>query len=192
MTARASTQGRVNKRAGNTTGRGRKTSRTAIEERRRAAEAVQLRAQGYTHQQIADELGYRDRSGAHRAISGALAAVESESVEELRKVMDDQLDTAMRQVLPLVQGEPNLGWLTDLDTESMTPQQLDELAERVAGLIEDKLELRLKAVDRLVKIQERRAKLHGVDAPIRTEVSGDGVPFQVVLPAAALMPGDVK
>jgi hypothetical protein len=44
-------------------------------------------------------------------------------------------------------------------------------------------ELVLKALDRQLRITDRRAKLHGLDAPSRTELSGD-VPLQVVFDSA--------
>ena len=58
-------------------GRGRgesKTSPRRIEAKRRAAEALKLRARGATYAAIARRLGYRDASGAWRAIDRTLVA----------------------------------------------------------------------------------------------------------------------
>jgi hypothetical protein len=58
-------------------GRGRgesKTSPRRIAAKRRAAEALRLRAAGATYAAIARHLGYRDASGAWRALDRALVA----------------------------------------------------------------------------------------------------------------------
>ncbi|MBN2498268.1 MAG: hypothetical protein JXR96_26995 [Deltaproteobacteria bacterium] len=58
----------------------------------RAARALELRASGLSYDQIARELGFRDHSGAHRAVAGALERAQSEPAEECRQVELDRLD----------------------------------------------------------------------------------------------------
>ncbi len=53
--------------------------------------------------------------------------------------------------------------------------RLDRALETVTTILESQYQepdVRLRAVDRLVKISERRTKLRGVDAPEKVEVSG--------------------
>lgn len=62
------------------------------DERARAAKALDLRQQGRTWQTIANELDYKDRSGAYRAVQRLLDRTEFESVQEYRVLEGDRLD----------------------------------------------------------------------------------------------------
>lgn len=68
--------------------------RVAVTERR--TEAVRLAASGMGYSQIAERLGFHDRSGAHKAIRGALAARQAEAVDELRALEIERLDALQR------------------------------------------------------------------------------------------------
>lgn len=61
-------------------------------ERLRAQESLELRRQGKTWQEIADDLGYADRSGARKAVERLLDRTEFESVDEFRVLESDRLD----------------------------------------------------------------------------------------------------
>ena len=58
----------------------------------RRARAIELRAQGWTYEQIADELGYANRGTVCHIVSDALAAREVEAVEDLRFLERARLD----------------------------------------------------------------------------------------------------
>lgn len=60
--------------------------------RDRAIKATEMRIQGYTFQQIADQLGWADPSGAQHAIRRNLVRREVESVDELRAVHSARLE----------------------------------------------------------------------------------------------------
>jgi transposase-like protein len=62
----------------------------AAERRRRAVEMSLI---GHTYQAIADELGYANRGTVHRIVKAALADHEMDSVDELRQLELDRLDT---------------------------------------------------------------------------------------------------
>ena len=66
------------------------TRRVTVAERR--TQAVRLAASGMDYTQIAKQLGYHDRSGAFKAIRGALAAERAEAVDELRQLECERLD----------------------------------------------------------------------------------------------------
>lgn len=55
-----------------------------IDSRRRAEEALNLRAEDYTWQEIADKLGFRHREGARHAVKRLLASTRRPTIEELR------------------------------------------------------------------------------------------------------------
>ncbi len=75
---------------------GRRNNRPLAEWRK--ARAVELATQGYTYQQIADELGYANRGTVHRIVQQALQALQTENVDTLRALEVARLD-ALQQAL---------------------------------------------------------------------------------------------
>jgi hypothetical protein len=53
----------------------------------------------------------------------------------------------------------------------------DELMEMYENSVDD--DTALKALDRVMKVMERRAKLHGMDAPVKAEVDVKNVTVQL-------------
>lgn len=70
------------------------TQRVTVAERR--TKAVRLAASGMDYTQIAQQLGYHDRSGAFKAVRGVLAAEQAEAVDELRRLECERLDALQR------------------------------------------------------------------------------------------------
>lgn len=64
--------------------------------------ALQLRAQGYNYDQIAQEVGFTHRASAHRAVSRALATSQVEDIEELRVLELMRLDKLYSVVWPAI------------------------------------------------------------------------------------------
>lgn len=62
------------------------------DERFKAQQCLELRREGHTWQEIADRLGYADRSGARKAAQRLLDRTEFESVDEYRVLESDRLD----------------------------------------------------------------------------------------------------
>lgn len=122
----------------------------------RDADAARLRAEGKTYDHIANALGYHDRSAARKGVQRALLAVVQEAGDELRVLEVERLnrlvDTAW-QVMERVHYAHSQGRVVMLDG---------------APLLDDGPTL--AAMDRILKIMERRAKLLGLDAPQRHEV----------------------
>ncbi len=125
----------------------------------RDREACRLRARRMTYQQIADQLGYGAAQNAHRAVQKTLAAIPRDAAEELIQLELDQLDMLTDAVLKV------------LETEHYTVSQgrLIYLHDDAPPLADDSPVL--SAVDRLLKIQERRARLLGLDAPSKATVT---------------------
>lgn len=117
-------------------GKGRYTR--TVDTAERDAQACRMRRDGATYQEIADRLGFADRSSARRVVERGLRETVAEPAGELRTLELARLDRAQATVAPLMDHpEP---------------------------------EIRLKAVDRAVRISERRCRLLGLDAPVRAEV----------------------
>ncbi|MFJ9214240.1 hypothetical protein [Streptomyces sp. NPDC102264] len=131
----------------------------------RDAEAARLRSRGWPYQRIADELGYADRGEAHHAVGRVLKATVQEAGDELRTLELERLDAMYASVMDVL--ERKHFTVSNGKIMYMGDQPLED-----DGPV-------LQAVDRLLRIQERRARLLGLDAPAKTQVSG-GVTYEIV------------
>jgi hypothetical protein len=124
---------------------------------RRDAEACRLRVRGATFARIAEELGYADRRTALRGVERALRESVTEPAESLRALELARLDA----------------WLVEawavMEREHVTVQHGKVVCGADGEPLRDDGPV-LAAIDRLVKISERRSKLLGMDAPVRAEV----------------------
>lgn len=74
-----------------------------IKAHERQLAALELRKAGVAYAQIAERLGYRSSSGAHKAVSSALKATLREPADELRKLEVARLDAALLAIWRRVQ-----------------------------------------------------------------------------------------
>lgn len=127
----------------------------------RRAKAVRARLEGKTWQQVADELGYSSMAHAHKDVTRALDAARkdlalvAEQHRELELQRLDSLEASARAVL---------------DAAHIVVQHGKVVYDDDGPLVDH--DPALRAVDRLLKIAERRAKLLGLDQPVRLEHSG--------------------
>jgi hypothetical protein len=126
------------------------------EARQHEADALQLRRNGAGYAQIAERLGM-SVSGAYDAVKRALDRTTQEAAPDVRKLELERLDSLLVTALtvlarphPLVQG----GRIV-LDQQG---QPLRDDGPTLAAL------------DRVLKIQERRARLLGLDAPTKLDM----------------------
>lgn len=131
---------------------------TAVAQRR--AQAVQMRLAGATYETIAEQLGYSGRDAAYKDITRALEASVTEQHRATEILRQEEL---MRL---------DLLWV-----EVWAVMKRDHVTVSNGRLVrgDDGEPLRddgpvLQAVDRLVRILERRAKYLGLDAPQKHEV----------------------
>ena len=75
------------------------TPQTSPVEHRRER-AVRLALDGHSYDHIANELGYANRSGAWKAVNGALRARTSEAVDEYRELEIARLEALMASCFP--------------------------------------------------------------------------------------------
>lgn len=125
----------------------------------RDSEAAWLRSRGLSFRQIATNLGYENESGAYKAVQRALAAVPVESVDELRCVQGAQLDALTAKAIEVLES-----------THYAYTQHGDLVLGPDGQPLIDSMPT-LHAIDRLIRLAERRAKLMGMDAPSRHEVT---------------------
>lgn len=122
----------------------------------RDAEAVRLRADGHTYQTIADQLGYTDRSDARKAIERMIAFTVREPADEVRQMELIRLDSLWMQAVRVLHAHHVTVSNGKVVTVNGEPVPDDAPV--------------LQAIDRLLKIMERRSKLLGLDAPAKVEV----------------------
>ncbi len=78
-------------------GDGRRRQNPVLAAQRRTR-AIQLVGAGQTYQQVADELGYKNRGTVYKIVHRALQAEQSQSVEMLRRLQVDRLDAMLSAV----------------------------------------------------------------------------------------------
>jgi hypothetical protein len=131
--------------------RARHTTSRDINAAERGRLALELRKAGHTLEQIAAACGYANRSSAFQAIKRELDRIPVESAKELRTVEFLRLEHLSALVLPAVV----IGDTSDEETKDESDE--DEKPKK------KKRKVDLFAVDRLIAISERRAKLMGLD-----------------------------
>lgn len=128
-------------------------------------QAVELKVGGLTYRQIGVRLEVT-HTRAHQLVSEALEAqraASEETVQRLRDLEDERLDLALQNIAPLLTAPDLLVVRTFGDGNEVR---------------EDAAELRLKAIDRLIKVSQRRSELHGLNAPAKhalTDADGNSV-----------------
>lgn len=143
----------------------------------RRAEAAKLRVQGWTLQQIADKFGLSVGT-IHKDIQIVMRRTIEAGVTEMdehRALELNRIDSAIFEVMSILEGR---------NPESKHSVEMAALETDESTSVDDALamraELRLKAVDRLVKLNQERAKLLGLYAPEKKELSGpEGAPLEV-------------
>ncbi len=129
-----------------------------IDTAERDAECARLRARDHTYQQIADTTGFTSATGARFAVERALARTITEPGEELRRIELMKLDALARAAWRVLEARHYL----------VSQGRLIRLEDGAPPLEDDGPVL--QAIDRLLKISERRSRLLGLDSPVRMEV----------------------
>lgn len=148
----------------------------------RDAEAARLRGLGWSYRRIAREMGYANASGPQKAVQRALAAIQQEAAEEVRALELARLDGLWEKAAEIF-GKDSL--LVQQGRVVRVPVDIDGTASPVVDE-----ELKLKALDRLLRIQERRARLLGLDAPSRLSVEAEQLGAEILELLGAMPPKD--
>ena len=115
--------------------------------------ALHLRAAGASYDQIAKELGYAGRSGAHKSVTSAMKKLQVESVRELRtlhslrigeiilKLWSERGDPpAARALLACLEREAKLFGLDEPSDIRLTMTDVAKLEGIIVGLLSDMLD----------------------------------------------------
>jgi hypothetical protein len=132
----------------------RTTSRHALEVRTRQDEALALRRAGLDYTSIAKRLRYSGRGAAHDAVTASLDRQPMEDAPIVRRIELERLDELLR-----------VAW------EQL---HMDHVMVSDGRIVRDDTGValvdhagKLSALDRVIRIMERRSKLMGLDAPVR-------------------------
>lgn len=137
-------------------GRYNRNSETAA----RDAQAARLRDQGWTFQQIADELGLADKKGAQRAVRRAISEVIQGPAEQLLKSHMERLETIFDRCMAIADAEhvtvSHGKVITMEDPETGEEKPLRDNGPTLAALREARAALesfrRLTGMDKPVKV----------------------------------------
>lgn len=167
------------------TGRGPKaaTSATSIRQAERRAEILKLRLDGHSLAEIGDRLGIRADS-VHDIITRALRAMTQDPSQELLTLELARLDSLYAEALKAVRSfTPVLhnGRVVQIPVIDSNGDAIKdpETGQPLTCIAQDRQPV-LAGIACAVRIAERRAKLLGLDAPIRAQqevtVTGSGQP----------------
>lgn len=134
--------------------RTKQTSPYVIKQRQRQDQALALRAGGWDYPSIARELRYASRSAAHTAVMEALNRQPMEDAPHMRDLELGRLDSLLRVALDHLHAEHPLVSDGRIVCDNQGAALVDYAAQ-------------LAALDRVIRIMERRSKLMGLDAPVR-------------------------
>jgi len=130
----------------------------------RDAEAARLKATGMTLEQIAAELGL-DKPNPENGPTRVAAAIKRAMGEMARFANDEMRMMELRSLDELEW----IAWQTLKKSHVVVSQGRVVIHDETGVPVEDDRFV-LETIDRILKLKERRAKLMGLDAPIRREV----------------------
>jgi hypothetical protein len=71
-----------------------------VEAKKRATQAMELRLAGATYDEIAEALGWKDKSSAYRAVARGIDRMMEEPTERVRKMQNRRYERLLRAVWP--------------------------------------------------------------------------------------------
>src|SRR5438105_4956156 len=132
-----------------------------IDTAERDAECARLRRDGLGVTEIAKRVGYGSVGSVSKAIERAMMATVQEAGEAARALELEKLDSYIRMALDVARtthyAHSNGRVVMLADSDGVAKPLVDD------GPV-------LAALDRLIRLSERRAKLKGLDAPIKHEL----------------------
>lgn len=156
------------------------------------AQALKLRAEGKTFQQIADIMGEKRPQDARQRVVRALKDIRQEPAEQVIALETARLDLLFEKGMEVLTG---LHLAFNQGSAILDPTKEVQLNNEGKPILEKENFVRdhapvLAAIDKLVKVMERRSSLLGLDAPKRTEIGGlDGKPLAAPSFTVNFIPG---
>lgn len=139
----------------------------SVESVERDAEALRLKGRGVSLQRISDQLGYGDKGNVSRAVTRAVAAVQAPAVREYVEQQLDTLDDLTRAALAVLEREHVM--ISDGRIVYDGPRPPDGEVDTRPAVTDDGPVL--AAIDRMLRIADRRSRLLGLDTPTKSEAT---------------------
>lgn len=153
----------------------------SVDTAERDARACRLRSEGRSYAEIARELGFSEPTVARRAVERALVAVVAEPAGQLRTLELARLDLLLGKAWAVLQAEHIA---VSQGRVIIDPRNGEPMTDH--GPV-------LAAIDRVLRIMERRSKLLGLDAPIKVEtITVDQIEAEIGRLAAELGMADTR
>lgn len=133
----------------------------------RRSKLIRMRREGHDFDHIAEVLEYSSRGAATKDLLRALEQHRDEEAAEVsvyRQQENERLDTLLRAAWPQA-------------------TELRPVLDRDGTVVANELDLR--AVDTVLRLMDRRAKLNGLDMPTKAELSG---PDGGIIPLGSSLP----
>lgn len=175
------------------------TVRIRLSARQKQARAAELRLQSYTWQQIADAVGYSNQGTAYREVMRYFKNNPSPEVEELRAQENEKLDRLEGDMLAILASRHIVVNNKGIVGRYTGKVQRDEFGdpmyvEAPDGSMKPVYEIEelqdddpaIRAAQAILRIMDRRAKLNGLDKPIKVEIDDGGVDKEIEGLVAAL------
>jgi hypothetical protein len=142
--------------------------RRSFATREKDSRALLLRQQGLSYRSIAREMGWNSASGARQAVQRSLADAVTEAVDEIRQIESARLDDMMKMLLRIAMTTHYQTTATGVVARH--PDTGEPLIDSDPVT---------RAVMGLLRISERRAKLLGLDAPVKHTITLDQVDTEI-------------
>ncbi|QEQ94503.1 hypothetical protein SEA_LINUS_2 [Arthrobacter phage Linus] len=172
---------------------GGKAGPSALRRRDRIIEALRMRRdEGKTWEQVAKLNGWNSKQACYEACMNYLEKHDKAEIDLYRDVEYSRLEIAAEVIMGVIQDDLGVAGLVDenlideMDSYRRS-KYLDDIAERVGKNVE----LKLKAVDRLVNVGARSGKILGYDAPTKLEGNGMGGDITVTFAGAMAKPAEM-
>jgi hypothetical protein len=131
--------------------------RRTVEDQDRDIRALDLARRGLTYDQIAQQMDYRDRSGAYRAVQRGLRDAFREEADQLTQMEAERLNS-LRRLFERIAATRHL-YASTTGKVALHPQTGEPLIDDGPNL---------QAGLALLRVSESWRKLKGLDAPART------------------------
>jgi hypothetical protein len=134
--------------------------RRSLATRENDARALEFRRRGLSYEQISAQMEWRSPSAAYQSVQRALADSAREASEEVRQIEAARLDELTRTLMRVL--------ATKHYVVSAASGVVAKHPETKQLLLDDGPVI--QAVSGLLRISERRSKLLGLDAPVKSRV----------------------
>jgi hypothetical protein len=161
---------------------GKKDQIARLDQAERRNKAIEMRRVGIPWEKIADEVGYSSPAAAAADIYKVLSDRTREmgdAVAGLRSIEADKLD-AMERVVIQIMRKPHI-----------LAQQGRVVIDPTTGMPAEDPGPLFQCIDRLLRIAERRAKLLGIDTPVKAqvEIKATGIDAEIAGLLAGMVTG---